>query len=92
MKTRGKIYCFRADYYKSKTFDQSQVPEWLTLDVNWQGYRISTVPWVADVARILGLITIEDTTEDWKQYLESLGLKEVIPIGCEEFFEDKLLC
>jgi hypothetical protein len=92
MKNRGKIYCFRADYYRSKTFDEGQIPDWLTLEVNWQGYRISTVPWVADVARALGLINVEDTAEDWKKYLESLGLQQVMPICCEEFFEDKLLC
>ena len=91
MGKHNQIYCFRADYDLSNDFDESKIPDWLSLDVNWQGYRISTVPWVADVARVLGLLSIEgDTPEAWMSYLESLGLRDVIQVTCEDLFEDKL--
>ncbi len=92
MGSHSKIYCFRASYELSNDFDQSTVPDWLSLDVNWQGYTISTVPWIADVARLLGVLPIEDTPEGWISYLESLGLKGVIQVSCEDLFEDKLYC
>jgi hypothetical protein len=76
----------------SPDFNQRTVPDWISLDENWQGYRISTVPWIADVARVLGILPIEDTPEEWIGYLESLGLKEIIPVSCKDFFEDKLYC
>ncbi len=90
MTQKGKIYCFQADYQASTNFDETRIPDWLSLNVNWQGYCISTVPWVADVARILGILPIEDTPEEWINYLESLGLKGVTQKCCEAFFEDRL--
>ncbi len=91
MQKYNQIYCFRADYDLSTDFDESKIPDWLSLDVNWQGYRISTVPWVADVARSLGLLLLDrDTPEAWISYLESLGLRGVIQVTCEDLFEDKL--
>ncbi len=92
MQKTGVIYCFRANYLLSQGLDSFQVPEWLSLDTNWQGYRISTLPWIADVARILGLLPYEDTPEDWIAYLESLGFREVQLVCCEDFFQDKLYC
>lgn len=86
----GQIYCFRANYHLSTDFDERTIPDWLSLEVDWQGYKISTVPWVADVARVLGLLSIEDRPDAWISYLESLGLKEVVPLCCEKLFEDKL--
>jgi hypothetical protein len=44
---------------------------------------------VVDVARVLGLLSIEDTLDDWINYLQSLGLKAIVAIDSEEFFEDK---
>lgn len=90
MANRSKIYCFRASYEFSTNFDASKIPDWLSLDVNWQGYRITTVPWIADVARLLDILAIEDAPEDWIAYLESLGFKEITRVCYEEFFEDKL--
>ena len=92
MRKYSRIYCFRADCDLSKDFDESQVPDWLSLGANWQGYRISTVPWVADVARSLGLLLIEDTPEAWISHLESLGLRGIIQVSCEDLFEDTLYC
>ena len=90
MASKSLIYCFRADYSLSTYFDKDRVPDWLSLEVNWQGYRISTVPWVADVAKVLGILEVEDTPESWLSYLENLGFKQVFQVHCEEFFEDKL--
>jgi hypothetical protein len=91
MPNQTKIYCFRANYQSSTSFNPSNIPDWLCLDANWQGYRISTLPWIADVARLLGILPLEENTlEAWIAYLESLGLKEITPICCEEFFEDTL--
>jgi hypothetical protein len=85
----SQIYCFQANYVASSEFNRQTIPAWLSLETNWQGYRIHTVPWVADVARVLGLLSIEDTIEDWIDYLESLGLEAITPMDSEEFFEDK---
>ena len=93
MGKQSDIYCFRADLDLSKNFDRTQLPDWLSLDENWRGYNISTLPWIADVAKILGLLHIEeDTTEAWIEYLESLGLRGVESVCCEVMFEDKLYC
>ncbi|MEG3438909.1 hypothetical protein V0288_17410 [Pannus brasiliensis CCIBt3594] len=85
----SRIYCFRADYVVSSAFNRQNLPAWLSLETDWRGYRIYTLPWVADVARVLGLLSIEDTIEDWIEYLQSLGLEAITPIDSEEFFEDK---
>ncbi|MEC4805178.1 MAG: hypothetical protein SAJ12_05650 [Jaaginema sp. PMC 1079.18] len=92
MAKTSQIYCFRANYQKSRTFNPHTLPEWLTLGENWQGYRISTLPWVADVAKVLGQLQVEDTPEGWRTYLESLGLQEVTIVACEDFFADTLYC
>ena len=86
-----RIYCFQADYLASQQFNPQEIPAWLSLEVNWQGYRIHTLPWVADVARVLGLLAIEDTPQGWQDYLESLGLAKIRLMDSEEFFEDKSL-
>jgi hypothetical protein len=86
----NKMYCFRANYELSTEFNRNHTPDWLSLGENWQGYRISTVPWVADVARTLGILSIENDPEQWISHLESLGLREVVPVCCEELFEDNL--
>lgn len=86
-----RIYCFQADYLGSQQFNPQEIPAWLSLEVNWQGYRIHTLPWVADVARVLGLLAIEDTSQGWQDYLESLGLAKIRLMDSEEFFEDKSL-
>ena len=84
------MFCFRADWQRSIDFDDRAVPEWFCVQTNWQGYGISTVPWIADVARELGLLPAENTPESWIAYLESLGLREVTVVSCEELFEDRL--
>lgn len=89
MTKRNPIYCFRAEYHNSTNFNKQQVPDWLSLEVNWQGYRICTVPWVADVARVLGILEVEDTPEGWLLHLKSLGFKGVTPMCCEDFFEER---
>lgn len=90
MRNCCKIYCFLASWERSTDFDDRHVPDWLELGANWQGYRISTVPWIADVARALGLLPVEDTLEGWIAHLESLGLQEVTPVSCEDFYQDRL--
>ncbi len=86
----NQIYCFRANYKLSTKFDESLVPAWLSLEVDSQGYKISTIPEVASVARVLGNLEIEkDTVDEWIYYLESLGLKDVCQVACEEWFEDR---
>lgn len=88
--TRGQIYCFCANYERSQTFDRDRAPDWLEVRANWQGYRISTLPWIADVARTLGLLPLPDTPEAWISHLETLGLQEVRQMSCEEFYSDSL--
>ncbi len=90
MTKKGAIYCFYADYQESEPLNKAKVPEWLNIEANWRGYRIMTLPWIADVASILGLLTFENTQEAWKDYLETLGFQKVTPVCCETFYEDKL--
>lgn len=85
----NRMYCFRASY---NFFDLHSTPPWLCIDTNWQGYRIYTLPWIVEVAQALGNLTIDNTSEDWVMYLESIGLTEVTPVDCEDLFEDKLYC
>ncbi len=85
----GKIYCFRASYELSTKFNPSRVPDWLCLEADWQGYKIYTLPWVADVARVLGALEIEDHPDEWISHLESLGFTEVFPVICDDLFECK---
>jgi len=84
------MFCFRASWTRSSQFDARSAPDWLCVESNWQGYCISTVPWVADVARSLGLLSPENTVEAWIEHLNSLGLREVQPISCEDFYESRL--
>jgi len=93
MGQQSRIHCFRANYDLSTEFDRTKLPEWLSVDENWQGYSISTLPWIADVAKVLGLLHFEeDTPEAWIDYLESLGLRGIESVCCEVMFEDKLYC
>lgn len=85
----NQIYCFRASYELSKHFNEQSVPGWLCLGTDWQGYTVCTVPEVVDVARVLGVLEIEDTPSEWISHLESLGLRNITPIACEEMFEAK---
>ena len=85
---KNKIYCFRASYEKSK-LNQQSTPDWLTVQADWQGYMISTVPWVAEVAVVLGILQVEESVESWQNYLESLGFREVVAVCCERMFKDK---
>lgn len=87
-----QIYCFRADYQLSKTFNERTLPDWLSLEADWQGYKISTIPWVADVAKVLGNLEFEDAPSEWILHLESLGLRGVRQVVCEEFFKDRGYC
>ena len=86
----SKIYCFRASWELSSPIRKHTIPDWLSVESNWQGYTIWTVPWIADVARVLGALEIEDSSEAWKSYLESLGFQNVTPVFGEDLFEDKL--
>lgn len=92
MSNLGKIYYFRASYEPSIQLDINNLHDWLFVAVNWQGYRISTLPWIANVACLLGNLHVEDHPTGWKSYLESLGFQDVIPISCEDFYEDTLYC
>jgi hypothetical protein len=87
--SKGKMYCFRAEWKDSQKFEQQSVPDWICLDADWQGYKIATIPEVADVAEILGILQINDSPDQWISHLESLGLKGVTQVCCEEMFEDK---
>ncbi|NJK37223.1 MAG: hypothetical protein HC835_18580 [Oscillatoriales cyanobacterium RM2_1_1] len=86
----SRIYCFRADYGRSPNLHQADFPDWLKVATNWQGYRISTLPWIADVAQVLGILQVENTASGWQIYLENLGFQGVILIPCEDLFEDTL--
>ncbi|MGC9503088.1 hypothetical protein [Baaleninema sp.] len=83
------IFCFRAESVRSN-FDENQLPDWLEVRANWQGYRVATQPWVADVAREIGLLLADDTPDDWIRHLESLGLQEIRQISCQDYYEDTL--
>jgi hypothetical protein len=88
--SNGQIYCFRASYTRSTNFNEQNLPGWLCLGVDWQGYTVWTVPEVVDVAKLLGALEIEDNTpSEWISHLESLGLQDITPVCCEEMFEER---
>lgn len=87
--SNGQIHCFRASYERSTNFNEQNLPCWLCLRADWQGYKLWTVPEVVDVARLLGALEIEDSPSEWISHLESLGLKDITPVCCEEMFESR---
>ncbi|MDC0833387.1 hypothetical protein POG22_10270 [Geitlerinema sp. CS-897] len=89
MSHTDRIYCFRAESVRSH-FNETQLPDWLEVRANWQGYRVATQPWVADVAREIGLLAGDDTPDDWIRHLESLGLQKIHQISCEDYYEETL--
>lgn len=90
MSNSGQIYCFRANWEPSHPIHEHTIPDWLRVGTNWQGYTIWTVPWIADVARIVGALEIEDSPDGWKFYLESLGFESVTQVFGEDLFEETL--
>lgn len=90
MPKNSQIYCFRATWELSNKFDLNIFPDWLRVETDWQGYKISTVPWIADVAQVMGILNIGNTPYGWIFYLESLGFRNVKQVSCEDMFEDKL--
>jgi hypothetical protein len=71
-----QIYCFQADYLASQQFNPQEIPAWLSLEVNWQGYQIHTLPWVADVARVLGLLAIRRYPASMARLFRKLGISQ----------------
>jgi hypothetical protein len=62
-----RIYCFRASCELPPNFNLGMLPDWLRWEANWQGYKISTVPEVASVANVLGILSVEvDISPGWK--------------------------
>ena len=90
MSRNSQIYCFRAAWKLSDKLDLNIIPDWLYVETDWQGYKISTVPWIADVALVMGILDIENTSSGWISYLESIGFLDVKQVDCEDMFEDKL--
>ncbi len=90
MQKNSQIYCFRATWKSSNQFNINLIPDWLCVETDWQGYKIATVPWIADVAIVMGILNIENTTSGWISYLESIGFLNVKQVDCEDMFEDKL--
>ena len=90
MSKNSQIYCFRASGELSNQFDLNIIPDWICVEIDWQGYKISTVPWIADVAQTMDILNIENTPHGWIIYLENLGFQDVQHISCEDMFEDKL--
>ena len=84
------IYCFRATCKSETKFDTNMIPEWICVETNWQGYKISTVPWIADVAQAIGILNIENTPYGWMLYLKKFGFQDVKQVSCEDMFEEKL--
>lgn len=90
MAKNSQIYCFRATWELSNKLDLNTIPDWLCIEIDWQGYKISTVPWIADVAQVMGILNIQNNSSGWISYLESLGFQDVKQVPCENMFEDKL--
>ncbi len=90
MKKNTPIYCFRATWKSETKFDINAMPEWMCVETDWQGYKISTVPWVADVAQAIGILNIENTPYGWISYFKKLGFQDVKQVSCENMFEEKL--
>jgi len=90
MKKNTPIYCFRATCKLANNFDVNVIPEWISVESDWQGYKISTVPWIANVAQVIGLLNIEDSPDGWISYLKKIGFQDIRQVSCEDMFEEKL--
>lgn len=90
MEKNTPIYCFRATCKLPTNFDSNTIPEWISVESDWQGYKISTVPWIASVAQVIGLLNIENSPYGWVSYLQKIGFQDVKQVSCEDMFEEKL--
>ena len=78
--------CFRAN-----GTDLKIIPEWLSVEYSFDAqeshfYSVWVVPWIAEVALVLGTLELDGTVGGWIAHLESLGFEDVVQVSCFEFF------
>lgn len=52
-------------------------------------YSVWVVPWIAEVALILGTLELDGSVAGWIAHLESLGFEDVVQVSCFEFFSPR---
>lgn len=81
--------CFRANGTNLKS-----IPEWLSFEYSFDAqeprfYSVWVVPWIAEVALVLGTIELDGSVAGWIAHLESLGFEDVVQVSCFEFFSPR---
>lgn len=79
--------CFRAN----GNVNLQAIPEWLAVEDNFAAnepyfYYIWVVPWIAEVAIILGTLELDGSVEGWITYLKSLAFEDIVQVSCLELF------
>lgn len=79
--------CFRAN----GKVNLNTVPQWLSVETTFDAneprfYSIWVVPWITEVAIVLGTLEVYGTAEGWIAHLESLAFEDVMPVSCHTFF------
>lgn len=75
--------CFRAN----GNVNLKAIPDWLAVEYNFAAnepyfYWIWVVPWIAEVAILLGTLELDGTVVGWITYLESLGFADIMQVSC----------
>lgn len=82
--------CFRANGKP----DLDTIPEWLSVKYSFDAleprfYSVWVVPWIAEVALVLGTVELDGSVAEWITHLESLGFEDVVQVSCFEFFSPR---
>lgn len=79
--------CFRAN----GKVNLKTIPQWLSVETTFDAneprfYSIWVVPWVAEVAIVLGTLEVDGTIECWITHLETLAFEDIVPVSCQTLF------
>ena len=80
--------CFRAN-----GTDLKAIPEWLSVEYSFDAqlrfYSVWVVPWISEVALVLGTLELDGSVAGWIAHLESVGFEDVVQVSCFEFFSPR---
>jgi hypothetical protein len=74
--------------------DLKAIPEWLSVEYSFDAqeprfYNVWIVPWIAEVALVLGTLELDESVAGWIAHLESVGFEDVVQVSCFEFFSPR---
>lgn len=82
--------CFRAN----GNVNLQALPDWLAVEYKFAAnepyfYYIWVVPWIAEVAILLGTLELDGSGESWIAYLKSFAFEDVVQVSCLELFSPR---